>query len=68
MQVQNKTQTLRKSYTFLSKACTRGEHIKINNNNNNNNNNNKQTNKQIKIYTNKQTSVKRRKEKKHTKI
>ena len=30
IQVQNKTQTLRKSYTFLSKACTRGEHLNIN--------------------------------------
>ena len=43
MQEENKTQTLRKSYTFLSKACTRKEHININNyTNNNNNNNNKQ--------------------------
>ena len=40
MQEENKTQTLRKSYTFLSKACTRREHIHINNYNNNNNNNN----------------------------
>ena len=37
---ENKTQTLRKYYTFLSKACTRREHININNNNNNNNNDN----------------------------
>ena len=41
IRVQNKTQTLRKSYTFLSKA---GTWLNINNNtniNNNNNNNNK---------------------------
>ena len=31
IQVQNKTQTLRKSYTFLSKVCTRREHVNINN-------------------------------------
>ena len=37
-QLQNKTQTLRKSYTFLNKVCTRGGHININKNNNNNNN------------------------------
>ena len=37
MQEENKTQTLRKSYTFLSKVCTRREHININNYNNNNN-------------------------------
>ena len=36
IQVQNKTQTLRKSYTFLNKVCTRRGHININNNNNNN--------------------------------
>ena len=30
IQVQNKTQTWRKSYTFLSKACTGGEHLNIN--------------------------------------
>ena len=46
IQIQNKTQTLRKSYSFLNKVCTRREHININNNNNNtttttNNNNNK---------------------------
>ena len=29
IQVQNKTQTLMKSYTFLSKAWTHGEHINI---------------------------------------
>ena len=40
MQVQHKTQTLKKSYTFLSKVCARGGHISINNNNNNNNSNN----------------------------
>ena len=40
IQLQNKTQTLRKSYTFLHKVCTRRGHININNNNNNNNNNN----------------------------
>ena len=41
-------QTLRKSYMFLSKACTLREHININNNTNNNNkddNKNKKTNK-----------------------
>ena len=44
IQIQNKTQTLRKSYTFLNRVCARREHININyykNNNNNNNNNNK---------------------------
>ena len=48
IQVQNKAQTLNKSYSFLSKACTRREHININSNNdnNNNNNNNNKTNKQ----------------------
>ena len=55
IQVQNKAQTLNKSYSFLSKACTRREHININsnndNNNNNNNNNSNKTNKQtIYIY------------------
>ena len=46
----DKTQTLRKSYNFLSKVCTRREHIKINNyisNSNNNNNNNNNNNKYI---------------------
>ena len=38
IQVQNKTQTLRKSYTFLNRVCTRREHININNYNNYNNN------------------------------
>ena len=37
IQVQNKTQTLRKS--FLSKVCTRRGHININNNNDDNNDN-----------------------------
>ena len=32
MQVQNKTQTLSKSYKFLSKACRLRENININNN------------------------------------
>ena len=41
IQIQNKTQTLRKSYSFLNKVCTRREHINMNNNNNNNNNKNK---------------------------
>ena len=54
IQVQHKTQTLRKSYTFLSKACTLREHININtttaNNNNNNNNNNKTNNQTNNIY------------------
>ena len=36
IQLQNKTETLRKSYTFLNKVCTRRGHININNNNNNN--------------------------------
>ena len=40
IQLQNKTQTLRKSYMFLNKVCTRRGHININSNNNNNNNNN----------------------------
>ena len=53
IQIQNKTQTLRKSYSFLNKVCTRREHININNNNNNNNtttttNNNNNKNKYIK--------------------
>ena len=43
--MQNKTQTLKKSYTFLNKVCTRRGYININNSNNNNddddNNNNK---------------------------
>ena len=38
IQLQNKTQTLRKSYAFLNKVCTRTGHINMNNNNNNNNN------------------------------
>ena len=53
IQVQHKTQTLRKSYTFLSKACTLREHININTttaNNNNNNNNNKTNNQTNNIY------------------
>ena len=44
IQVQNKTQTLRKSYTFLSKVCIRRGHTNINNNNNNNNNINNNNN------------------------
>ena len=44
IQIQNKTQTLRKSYSFLNKVCTRREHININNNNNNTNNNNNNNN------------------------
>ena len=36
MQLQDKTQTLRKSYAFLSKACTHREHININDYNKNN--------------------------------
>ena len=44
IQVQNKTQTLRKSYTFLNKVCTRRGHININNNNNDNNNNDNNNN------------------------
>ena len=39
IQVQNKTQTLRKSYTFLNKVCTRRGYMNINNNNNDNNDN-----------------------------
>ena len=51
IQVQNKTQTLRKSYTFLNKVCTRRGHININNNNNNNNiDNNNNNNIYIYIY------------------
>ena len=68
-QVQNKTQTLRKSHTFLSKVCTRRAHININNNNNannnnndniNNNNNNNNNNKNKNIYIKKK--LKKRKE------
>ena len=40
IQLQNKTQTLRKSYMFLNKVCQRRGHININNNNNNNIDNN----------------------------
>ena len=40
IQTQNKIQTLRKSYSFLNKVCTRREYININNYNNSNNNNN----------------------------
>ena len=40
IQIQNKTQTLRKSYTFLNRFCTRRGHININNYNNYNNNKN----------------------------
>ena len=36
MQIQNKTQTLKKSYTFFNRVCTRREYININNYNNNN--------------------------------
>ena len=43
IQVQNKTQTLRKPYTFLNRVCTRRGHININNNNNDNNNDNNNT-------------------------
>ena len=54
IQVQNKTQTLRKPQMFLNKVCTCTGHININNNNdddddNNNNNNNNNNNK---IYRN----------------
>ena len=66
IQVQNKTQTLRKSYTFLSKACTRREHININinnnnNNNNSNNNNNNNNNKSKNIYVKKMKEMKKNK-------
>ena len=44
IQVQNKTQTLRKSYTFLNKVCTHRGHININNNNNDNDNNDNNNN------------------------
>ena len=40
IQSQNKTQTSKKPYAFLNKACTRRKHININSKNNNNNNNN----------------------------
>ena len=46
IQIQNKTQTLRKSYTFL-RVCTRREHININNYNNHNNDNNNKTNNKL---------------------
>ena len=61
IQVQNKTQTLRKSYTFFSKACTRRGHININNNNNDNNNND---NNNIYIKNKKFKKEKREREKK----
>ena len=38
IQVQNKTQTLRKSYTFLNRVCILRGHININNYNSYNNN------------------------------
>ena len=67
IQVQNKTQALRKSYTFLNKACTRRGHININNNNNdnnndstNNNNNNNNNNNKIYIYIKKLKETKER--------
>ena len=44
IQLQNNTQTLRKSYTFLNKVCTCRGHMNINNNNNNGNNNNNNNN------------------------
>ena len=50
IQVQNKTQALRKSYAFLNKACTCRGHININNNNNDNNNDNNNNNNNNKIY------------------
>ena len=50
IQVQNKTQTLRKSYTFLNKVCTRRGHININNNNNNHDNDSNNNNNNNKIY------------------
>ena len=51
----NKTQTLRKFYTFLNKVCTRRGHINININNNDNNkidnsNNNNNNNNKMCIY------------------
>ena len=55
IQLRNKTQTFKKSYTFLNKVCTRRGHININNNNNNNNidnNNNNNNNIYIYIYIN----------------
>ena len=63
IQVQSKTQTLRKSYTFLSKDCKRRGHININNNNNNGNNNNSNNNK-IYIYIKLKKRKEREKEKK----
>ena len=63
IQVQSKTQTLRKSYTFLSKDCKRRGHININNNNNNGNNNNSNNNK-IYIYKIKKEKREREREEK----
>ena len=49
-QVQNKTETLKKSYAFLSKVCTLREHINIKNNTKNKNKN-KQKKQKICICT-----------------
>ena len=51
IQLQNKTQTFKKSHTFLDKVCTRRGNININNNNNNNiDNNNNNNNIYIYVY------------------
>ena len=63
IQVKNKAQTLRKSYTFPNKFCTRREHINISNYNNYNNNNNK---KYIKKRKKEKREREREKNYKHT--
>ena len=62
IQVQNKTQTLRKSQTFLKKVCTHRGHINISNNNDNDNNNNNENNNN-KIYIKKMKERKERERK-----
>ena len=72
IQVQNKTQTLRKPYTFLNKVSTSTRGINVNNNNNNNdddNNNNKNSNNNNnnhKLYR-KKLKVRKEREKKNYK-
>ena len=63
IKLQNKTQTLTKSYTFLNRVCTRREHININNYNNyNNSNNKKKINKKNKIKKRKKERKKEKRE------
>ena len=67
IQVQNKTQTLRKSYTFLNRVCTRREHININDYNNYNNNNENKLKKKERKKKKRQRKKKRKKERIKTK-